>query len=58
MTGETHEPYRQDYYPPIPTRFTIYRRRSILWQLFRFFAINVKILRVMTNSIHGSRSGR
>jgi hypothetical protein len=56
MTGDTHEPYRQDYYPPIPTGLTRYRRKSIIWQFFRFIAINVKILRVMTNSIRGSRS--
>lgn len=58
MTGETHEPYRQDYYPPIPTGFTKYRRNSIVWQIFRFIAINVKILKVMTNSIHPQRSER
>jgi len=58
MTGETHEPYRQDYYPPIPTGFTKYRRNSIVWQFFRFIAINVKILRVMTKSIQTSGSQR
>lgn len=58
MTGETHEPYRQDYYPPIPTGFTKYRRTAILWQFFRFVAINVKIFKVMAKSTHGRRSAR
>ena len=53
MTGETHEPYRQDYYPPIPTGFTKYRRTSIIWQFFRLIAINVRILKVMAKSAHG-----
>lgn len=52
MTGKDHEPYRQDYYPPIPTGFTKYRRTSIVWQFARFIVINYKILKVMTKSVH------
>lgn len=58
MTGDTYEPYRQDYYPPVPTGFTKYRRTAIVWQFVRFVVINIKILKVMTKSMHGRRSAR
>jgi hypothetical protein len=46
------EPYRQDYYPPTPTRFTRYMRTSLLWQGIRFIVINLKILKLMAKSHH------
>jgi hypothetical protein len=46
------EPYQQDYYPPIPTGFTRYMRTSLIWQLYRFVVINLKILKLLTKSHH------
>ena len=34
------EPYQQAYYPPAPTGFTRFMRTCVLWQLYRFVAIN------------------
>ncbi|WP_201210821.1 hypothetical protein [Rhodocyclus purpureus] len=44
------EPYQQAYYPPAPTPFTRYMRKSLPWQFVRFLVINLKILRLMTKS--------
>jgi hypothetical protein len=46
------EPYQQAYYPPRPTPFTRYLRTSFLWQCVRFFAINAKMIKLMTRSHH------
>ncbi len=46
------EPYQQAYYPPAPTGFTRYMRTSLIWQLYRFLVINVKMLRLMSKSKH------
>lgn len=46
------DPYQQAYYPPRPTAFTCYMRTSVLWQLFRFAAINIKMLKLMAKSHH------
>jgi hypothetical protein len=46
------EPYQQAYYPPAPTAFTRYMRTSVLWQLYRFLVINLKIMRLMAKSHH------
>ena len=46
------EPYRQAYYPPVPTGFTRYMRTSLIWQAFRFLVINLKILKLMARSHH------
>ena len=45
--AETRTPYGQSYYPPVPTPFTKRMRTNLLWQLFRFAVINVKILRMV-----------
>jgi hypothetical protein len=37
-------PYDQNYYPPIPTGFTRWKRISKIWQFIRFLVINVKML--------------
>ena len=52
MSGKitNREPYQQAYYPPSPTAFTRYMRTSLIWQLFRFLVINLKILVLMTKS--------
>ncbi len=39
--------FEQSYYPPVPTPFTRRMRTNVIWQLFRFLVINVKILRMV-----------
>lgn len=46
-SADSRIPFEQTYYPPIPTAFTKKMRTNILWQLFRFAVINVKILRMV-----------
>lgn len=40
----TRTPYEKNYYPPVPTGFTKWRRVSKIWQFFRFLALNIKML--------------
>lgn len=40
-------PYEQNYYPPMPSRFTLFMRTNLLWQLFRFAVINIKMLLIV-----------
>jgi hypothetical protein len=44
------EPYQQAYYPPKPTKFTCYMRKSVPWQIVRFIIINLKMLKLMAKS--------
>jgi len=41
------EPYGQNYYPPVPTRFVQWSRVSLVWQLVRFTVLNLKMLRMV-----------
>ena len=52
MPATNKEPYQQAYYPPTPTAITRYMRTSVLWQLYRFVVINLKMLKLMTRSHH------
>ena len=45
--ADKRTPFGQTYYPPVPTEFTKKMRTNLLWQLFRFAVINVKILRMV-----------
>ncbi len=50
MAVKNKEPYQQAYYPPVPTGFTKYMRRSVVWQFFRFWIINFKIFKLLMKS--------
>ena len=39
--------YYDESYPPVPTKFTIFWRRNILWQFFRFIVLNIKMMRII-----------
>lgn len=52
MAATNKEPYQQAYYPPRPTGFTTYMRRSLPWQFIRFIVINLKMIKLMANSHH------
>ncbi|MCU0371267.1 MAG: hypothetical protein MUC31_07625 [Bacteroidales bacterium] len=43
----TRTPYEQNYYPPVPTRFTRRMRTNLVWQFFRFMVLNLKMLRMV-----------
>ncbi len=44
--------YKDESYPPIPTKFTLWVRRNLLIQLFRFFVINIKVMRIIIGGHH------
>ncbi len=50
MAVTNKEPYQQAYYPPVPTRFVKYMRTSFIWQFYRFWVINLKILKLLLKS--------
>lgn len=50
MSAPNSEPYEQAYYPPMPTKLTLYSRTSLLWQLYRFIVLNYKMLKVVRKS--------
>ena len=54
MSGKitNREPYQQAYYPPAPTGFTRFMRTCLLWQLYRFLVINIKMLKLLSKSHH------
>jgi len=39
--------YYDEAYPPVPSNGTLYWRKNLLWQLFRFVVLNVKIMRIV-----------
>jgi hypothetical protein len=39
--------YRDEFYPPIPTKTTIYWRTNLIYQVFRFVKLNFKIMRMV-----------
>ena len=39
--------YKDEAYPPVPTAATRFWRRCILWQMVRFFILNLKIMRIV-----------
>jgi hypothetical protein len=52
MTAKNKGPYQQAYYPPVPTGHTRYMRTSLVWQHYRFWVINLKILKLLLKSHH------
>ena len=39
--------YSEEAYPPIPTKATRFWRKCVIWQLFRFVVLNLKIMRIV-----------
>ena len=39
--------YSEQYYPPTPNNFTLFLRRSVIVQLFRFLVLNYKIIKIV-----------
>jgi len=40
-------PYSEESYPPMPTKATLFWRRCIIWQAWRWLVLNIKILRIV-----------
>lgn len=39
--------YKDESYPPVPTKWTLFWRRSIIYQMIRFVVLNLKIMRIV-----------
>ena len=39
--------YYEESYPPLPTKSTIFWRRNLIWQAWRFIVLNLKIMRII-----------
>ena len=46
-------PGDQTYFVPTPSRFTVFLRTFLLWQLVRFIWINLKMVRMISIGNHG-----
>ncbi len=45
------------FYAPVPTRFRLFWRTFLPWQLWRFVWINLKMLRIIAKGHAGAKSG-
>ena len=41
------EAYSSDSYSTLPTKTTRFFRKCLIWQLFRFLILNLKIMRII-----------
>jgi len=39
--------YFEEAYPPVPSKATMFWRKNPIWQLVRFFVINLKMMRIV-----------
>lgn len=39
--------YKDEFYPPVPNKRTLFMRRFLPWQIYRFFVLNFKIMRIV-----------
>ena len=39
--------YVDEAYPPYPTRITLFWRRNLIWQAWRFVVLNLKMMRIV-----------
>ena len=39
--------YYDESYPPLPTKWTLFWRRNLIWQVWRFIALNIKMMRII-----------
>ena len=39
--------YYDESYPPLPTKWTLFWRRNLIWQAWRFVALNIKMMRII-----------
>jgi len=46
-TVRKNEPYSEESYPPMPTKATLFWRRFIPWQVWRWLVLNIKIMKIV-----------
>jgi hypothetical protein len=39
--------YYDESYPPLPTKSTVFWRRNLIWQAWRFIVLNLKMMRII-----------
>lgn len=39
--------YYDESYTPIPTKSTLYWRKNLIWQAWRFIVLNLKMMRII-----------
>jgi len=39
--------YSEEYYPPMPTKGVIFMRNFVPYQIFRFFLLNYRIIKIV-----------
>lgn len=44
------KPYEDNYYAPIPSRRVRFSRTCVLWQLWRFIALTLRMTRLLLKS--------
>ncbi len=47
MKNKNIQAYTDESYPPFPTSSTLFWRRFMPWQFFRFIVLNLKIIRIV-----------
>ncbi|WP_180335735.1 hypothetical protein [Labilibaculum filiforme] len=50
MSTTKRKAYYEEAYPPMPTKTTMFWRKNIFFQAYRFFVLNIKIIRIV---VHG-----
>jgi hypothetical protein len=46
------EQYTQNDFTPVPSKFTVFRRTCVLWQMVQFVVINIKMTVLIVKSHH------
>ena len=44
---KTIRAYKDEYYPPFPTKSTKFMRTNFIYQIYKFFRLNFKIMRIV-----------
>lgn len=47
MNNAKRRGYYDEAYPPMPTKRTMFWRKEIFWQTYRFIVLNLKIIRIV-----------
>ncbi len=47
MNNSKKRGYYEEAYPPMPTKTTMFWRKEIFWQFYRFIVLNLKMIRIV-----------
>lgn len=47
MENKIYSANKDEFYPPVPTKGTLRRRTNFFIQLFNFFRLNLKIMKIV-----------